>query len=211
MKFLITSGATREPLDEVRFLSNISTGTTGAMLADAFAAVGHEVALLHGEGAKRPARVRDLEAFSSTQDLQARLKARLRDGAYDVVFMTAAVADYRPLGVQPGKICSDLEEVTVRLLRNPKILPHLKSFAPAGRAPRVIGFKFTVGADAAAARAAVEKQWAAGGVDATVQNDLHEIRRAPVHPFHLWTGLAREPQRIEGVPALAAALLMVLG
>lgn len=208
MKLLVTAGATREPLDEVRFLSNISTGSTGTALADAFFARGHEVTLLRGESAKLPAAVRDVEVFGSAADLLARLTARLRDGNFDAVVMTAAVADYRPDNSRTGKITSDADELVVRFVRNAKILPRLKSLAP--RPPRVVGFKFTVGADAAAARAAVEKQWAAGGVDATVQNDLHEIRAAEVHPFHLWTDLARGPRPVAGVPALAEALLELL-
>ena len=35
MRILVTAGATREPLDEVRFVSNVSSGATGAALADA--------------------------------------------------------------------------------------------------------------------------------------------------------------------------------
>lgn len=206
MKLLVTAGATREPLDEVRFLSNISTGATGAALAEAFSARGHDVTLLRGESAKTPsAGVRDVETFSSAADLLARLAARLRSGAYDGVVMTAAVADYRPDNSRAGKITSDADELVVRFVRNPKLLPQLKSLSPCPLT--VVGFKFTVGADGAAARVAVEKQWAAGGVDATVQNDLHEIRAATVHPFRLWTALTREPQPVAGVPALGEALL----
>ena len=60
MNLLVTAGATREPLDAVRFLSNVSTGATGAALADALAARGCTVALLHGENAvaRRAAPVR---------------------------------------------------------------------------------------------------------------------------------------------------------
>ena len=51
MKILVTAGATREPLDAVRYLSNVSTGATGAALAAALAARGHTVTLLRGTGA----------------------------------------------------------------------------------------------------------------------------------------------------------------
>jgi len=204
MRILVTAGATREPLDEVRFLSNVSTGATGAALADALAARGHAVTLWRGEGAATPRTVTDVETFSSAADLLARLTRQLGAGAFDAVIMTAAVADYRPDKAQGGKISSDTDAIVVRLVRNPKLLPLLKSLSP--RPLVVVGFKLTVGADAEARRAAVAQQWTAGGVDATVQNDLHEIRAAAVHPFHLWCDPTGEPERIDGVPALAETL-----
>jgi hypothetical protein len=94
--------------------------------------------------------------------------------------------------------------MVVRLVRNPKILPQLRSVSPQPLV--VVGFKLTAGSDRAAQRAAVAAQFAQGGVDATVHNDLVEIRAATVHPFHFWTDLNREPESLAGVPALAAAL-----
>lgn len=204
MKILVTAGATREPLDDVRFVSNVSTGKTGATLADALEGFGHDVTLLRGEGSAKPQQVRDTETFSSCADLLAKLQHRLGPGAFDAVVMTAAVADYRPDTTQSGKIRSDADELVVRLVRNPKILPQLKSMSP--RPLRVVGFKFTVGADFEARRAAVLAQWAAGGVDVTVHNDLHEIRSSTTHPFYLWGPPATTPLLLTGVPALAAAM-----
>ncbi len=204
MKILVTAGATREPIDEVRFVSNVSSGATGAALADALLGLGHDVALLRGTGAAKPHQVLDCETFSSCADLLAKLQRRLATGAFDAVVMTAAVADYRPDTTQTGKIRSDANELVVRLVRNPKILPQLKSMSP--RPLRVVGFKFTVGADAEARRAAVLAQWSAGGVAATVHNDLHEIRASTTHPFYLWGPPATTPVLLAGVPALAAAL-----
>ncbi len=204
MKILVTAGATREPFDEVRFVSNVSTGRTGATLADALLDFGHDVTLLRGEGSAKPQQVLDCETFSSCADLLGRLQRRLATGQFDAVVMTAAVADYRPDTTQTGKIRSDADELVVRLVRTPKILPQLKSLSP--RPLRVVGFKFTVGADAEARRAAVLAQWAAGGVDGTVHNDLHEIRSSTTHPFYLWGPPATTPLLVAGVPALAAAL-----
>ena len=43
MKVIVTSGATREPIDSVRFISNLSSGRTGAMVAGALATRGFQV------------------------------------------------------------------------------------------------------------------------------------------------------------------------
>lgn len=204
MRILVTAGATREPLDDVRFISNVSTGRTGAALADALAGFGHEVALLRGESAAKPQQVTDTETFTSCADLLERLRQRLGSGSYGAVVMTAAVADYRPDSTRTGKIRSDADELVVRLVRNPKILPLIKAMSP--RPLRVVGFKYTVGADFEARRDAVAAQWAAGGVDATVHNDQHEIRAAATHPFYLWMPPATTPLFLAGVPTLASAL-----
>lgn len=207
MKLLITAGATREPLDAVRFLSNVSTGLTGAALAEAMCDAGHSVTLLTGEGVVVKGR-RDGQrhVFSSAADLSAQMRRLLSSGDYDAVIMTAAVSDYRPAELAPGKISSGSPELTLRLVRNEKILPQLKSFSP--RAVRVIGFKLTVAATPAVARAAVAAQFAAGGVDLVVQNDLAEIRAVPreVHPFWIYRAADSLPDSAKGVSALARAL-----
>jgi phosphopantothenate---cysteine ligase (CTP) len=205
-RVLLSSGGTREPIDEVRFISNVSTGSTGAALASALAALGHTVHLLHGQGASLPAdRHRlSLEGFSSTQDLLQRFGERLRDGAIEAVIMCAAVADYTPKAPLSGKIRSDAPGLTLELVRTPKILPQLKGLSP--RPLLVIGFKLTVGASPEAQAAAVSAQFTTGGVDAVVHNDLAEIRSSPVHPFHLHLQASAQAQTLLGTSELARAL-----
>lgn len=210
MKILVTAGATREPIDAVRFISNVSTGATGAALADEFAQRGHTVLLLHGEGAVLSGDGTEKKSFSSAADLRAQLEGVLRGGEFDAVIMAAAVSDYRPVNTEEGKIPSDTDALLLPLVRNEKILPELKSFA-LSRPPRVVGFKLTVGAEGSARRAAVVRQFATGGVDAVVHNDLVEIRAAAIHPFWLWPAIDAAPVRIEGTPALAAGILELLG
>ena len=174
MKILITSGATREPIDAVRFVSNVSTGSTGAALADALARAGHEVTLLHGEGAVRPcAEGVVCGAFTSTENLGERMRAVLGGGTCDAVIQAAAVSDYRPEFSHGGKLSSHADELVVRLVPTPKLLPQLKSWSP--RPVRVLGFKLTHGADDLARAAAVGRLLTTGGVDAVVHNDLQEM------------------------------------
>jgi phosphopantothenoylcysteine decarboxylase/phosphopantothenate--cysteine ligase len=96
------------------------------------------------------------------------------------------------------------ERLTLELVRNPKLLPQLKSYS--SRPLLVAGFKLTVGADAASRRQAVAEQFAHGGIDLVVHNDLEDIRRAAAHPFWIHRAAEVPPILAEGPAALALAL-----
>ena len=94
MRFLITAGPTREPLDPVRFLSNRSTGRMGYAIAEAVLAAGHECLLVSGpvnlpvpEGA---------EAVPVETAEEMYLAVERNIPGVEVAFFVAAVADYRP-------------------------------------------------------------------------------------------------------------------
>ena len=202
MRILVTSGATREPIDAVRFLSNVSTGRTGALLADAFAQHGDAVTLLHGEGAVRPASASAVatEAFSSTANLQAQLRRLLGTGGFDAVIHCAAVSDYRPAETHGGKLSSYAPELTLHLVPTPKLLPELKHYAP--RPLKVIGFKLTSGADAKERGLAVAKLFAAGTVDAVIHNDMDDLATGDARPFAAWRAGSPTPEPLAGIEAL---------
>ncbi|MFN3167468.1 MAG: phosphopantothenoylcysteine decarboxylase [Phycisphaeraceae bacterium] len=103
MRILITAGPTREPIDDVRFISNRSSGQMGFALADAAADAGHDVTLLLGPVLMPPSvadRVR-VERFNTTADLEVLLAEHFP--ACDVLIKAAAVADYRPARLIRGK------------------------------------------------------------------------------------------------------------
>jgi len=204
VKILITSGATREYLDDVRFLTNVSTGGTGAKLADALAQRGHTVTLLRGEGAALPQALpaSAVQVFSSTENLQTHLKRLLGSGEFDAVLQCAAVSDYRPAEVRAGKMTSYAPELTLRLVPTPKLLPELKSYAPAARRPFVIGFKLTSGADADARLLAVSKLFAGGTVEAVIHNDMADLISGDARPFRAYRSTHQPPAELAGLGAL---------
>jgi phosphopantothenoylcysteine decarboxylase/phosphopantothenate--cysteine ligase len=202
VKILVTSGATREPIDAVRFISNASTGATGAALADGLAARGHRVTLLHGTGATRPATVRDIRPFTTAENLREQMRKLLGSGNYDAVIQCAAIADYRPARARMGKPAAGAAGLTLRLVPTPKLLPALKGYA---RKPLlVVGFKLTAGAGAKARAAAVARLWAAGPVDAVIQNDLTDLAAGAHRTFRAYRAASARPQVLRGVPALIA-------
>lgn len=201
MKILITTGATREPIDDVRFLSNVSTGATGAQLAESLSTRGHVVTVLRGQGALSPRDVAAVHTFGSTADLDAQLDTLLAAGGFDAVIQCAAVSDYRPETVADGKLSSEADELTIRLIPTPKLLPTLKSRAP--DAPIVIGFKLTSGAAGAARTQAVARLFAAGTVDMVVHNDLRDMAAAgDARPFRVYRAGQPEPETLPGLEAL---------
>lgn len=118
-RVLITAGPTREALDPVRYLTNHSTGKMGYAIAAEAAAMGAETKLVSGPVALPvPSGVERV----SVESAQEMLEAVMTDLAYDLVIMTAAVADYRPKTQQTQKIKKLEGDLSLELTRNPDIL-----------------------------------------------------------------------------------------
>jgi phosphopantothenoylcysteine synthetase/decarboxylase len=166
MNCIVTAGPTFEPLDEVRRLTNFSTGRLGTELANFLAARGHKVTLLLGESATWPGerRAHAVARFASTQDLRARLQACARKQV-DAVFHSAAVSDFtfgrmftrdeagRLTRFTPTrKISTRGGSLLVELVPTPKLIAELRGWFPR---TRLVGWKFQAdGARAGALRAA---------------------------------------------------------
>src|SRR6185436_9270864 len=154
MRCVVTAGPTYEPLDDVRRLTNFSTGRLGTELANFLNARGHDVTLLIGEHATWPGerRAARTEVFTTTADLTARLQA-LATGPVEAVFHAAAVSDFtfgkvwlrsaegEMTEVKSGKISTRAGTLLAELAPTPKIISQLRGwFARA----RLVGWKFEV-------------------------------------------------------------------
>ena len=103
MRFLITAGPTREPIDPVRFISNRSSGKMGYALAAAARDAGHEVALISGPVCIEPPEGAEILRVTTSDEMADAVQSRMNKGC-DVFIMCAAVADFKPREVRPGKI-----------------------------------------------------------------------------------------------------------
>jgi phosphopantothenoylcysteine decarboxylase/phosphopantothenate--cysteine ligase len=206
MRILITSGGTVEAIDQVRFITNFSTGKTGARIAEALIQQGCKVILLKGQqavGCASPAC--EQLTFTSFLDLDRQMQKLLRAKKFDLVIHLAAVSDYSVSSIQQssansssvkktrkkvshkisqsGKINSQ-RALTIHLKKNFKIIDRLKSYS---KNPfYLVGFKLTYADSLAEQMGAVRKLSKRSGVDLVVHNDLKTIRSSGRHQFNIF-------------------------
>ena len=120
---LITAGPTREYLDDVRYLSNGSSGRMGCALAAAALASGHEATLVLGPADVAPPAGAHVVPVVSALEMQA--AAERAFAASDVVIAAAAVADWRPSRRQEGKPARAAGSWQLELVPNPDIVAGL--------------------------------------------------------------------------------------
>ncbi len=129
---LITAGATRNPVDAIRYLSANATGTTGIAIARALASR-LRVRLLGSAEACLRAKLSDsslaTREFTSTRDLMAKMEEELRARPGGVLIHSAAVGDYE---AEPTatKLPSGQPELVLRLTPGPKIVDHVRDWDP---------------------------------------------------------------------------------
>jgi len=134
VRFLITAGPTREPIDPVRYLSNRSSGKMGYAIAEAALEAGHEVVLISGPiDVARPRGAAVIAVSTSDEMFAAVGQHSLR---CDILVMCAAVADYKPAKVSKSKIKKRSENISLELIPTRDILASL----PKDRQYLVVGF-----------------------------------------------------------------------
>ena len=117
---LITAGATKEPIDPVRFISNASSGKMGYALAGAAMEAGFEVVLIGGDSELPvPKGVEFVKAISAGQMFEAVKKYFSK---CDCLIMAAAVSDYTPAKVSSVKIKKTAGPVSIELQPTEDIL-----------------------------------------------------------------------------------------
>ena len=166
MNCIVSAGPTFEPLDDVRRLTNFSTGRLGTELANFLTARGHKVTLFIGESSTYAGerKAQSVKTFSTTADLGAKLKV-FSGKKVDAIFHAAAVSDFEFGQIfsenksgefsalkASKKISTRKGTLLVELLPTPKIIAELRGWFPK---TKIIGWKFEAdGARADALRAA---------------------------------------------------------
>jgi len=163
VRVLVSAGGTREPLDSVRYLGNRSSGRMGVALAAEAARRGASVTLVAANLAvPAPAGVTLIEVKTAAELAEAVLANEA-----EIVFMAAAVADYRPAKPERGKRRKDERAWQVELEPTVDVLRELGERRRKGQL--LVGFAADEG-DSGLERA--RTKLAAKKVDLIVFNDV---------------------------------------
>jgi phosphopantothenoylcysteine decarboxylase/phosphopantothenate--cysteine ligase len=134
-RVLVTAGPTREAIDPVRVITNLSSGKMGYSVAQAAFEMGADVTLVSGPtNLPQPAGVKVVGITTAQQMLEAVMQ---NISSQDVFVSVAAVSDYRPVHPSTEKIKKDAPSLTLELTRNPDILTQVAALPDA---PFCIGF-----------------------------------------------------------------------
>ncbi len=192
MKILITAGGTSEPIDDVRKITNRSTGKLGLAIGERllreYPDKIEKLYYLHGETADCPGDPRvEPVRIGGTVDLKERLTEILTKDSIDAVIHSMAVSDYMvdkvttveaiKTGVESAeitgnKISSSIDNLAIILKRTPKIISIIKELSPR---TKLVGFKLLSNVPheelIAVAKGLMEKN----RCDFVLANDLKEI------------------------------------
>jgi phosphopantothenate-cysteine ligase/phosphopantothenoylcysteine decarboxylase/phosphopantothenate--cysteine ligase len=205
MRILVTAGNTQTPVDQVRCITNIFTGRTGARIAEAAWARGHEVTLAtsHPEvvtsSGERAITVRVFRTFAELERLLADM---VPTGGFDAIIHAAAVSDFDVAGVyaptpsarfdaesvmwhgpppqlhdvRQGKVKSHHSELWFRLTPTPKLVDCMRSAW--GFTGLLVKFKLEVGVEESELVAVAEASRRQSLANLMVANTLEERHAA---------------------------------
>lgn len=190
-KVLVTSGGTQEYIDEVRVMTNISSGKLGAEIATALISNKADVTYLHGINAALP-KFSNVSFFSDGDPFQD-ISIKTAQDAYntmerlvpnmDAVIHCMAVSDFTfnrdiALKCKSSDPQAFIDYMARSITTNPKIISKVKEWNPN---TCLIGFKFEVGIPnselISLAKASIEKN----KCDLVIANDKEEFKRDANH------------------------------
>ncbi len=193
VKVLVIAGATVEPIDDIRVVSNRSTGSTGIALARTAYEHGADVELWLGHHEAPVPSWIPSKAFETTKDLATMAKA----AKADITLVPAAVADFAPRK-RAGKIPTREGALTLDLEPTPKVLRTLRK----GTRKNLVGFKAEAGVTAAVLRSKAMALLKEADLDLVVANDVAKMK-ADATSITIFDRKGRSTT-FEGTKALAA-------
>ena len=161
-KVLITAGGTREPIDPVRFIGNRSSGKQGYAIAREAARRGAKVSLIAANSQLPDIEGVEIVHVETAQEMMKAIELRFSD--CDALFMSAAVADARPLEVRDEKIKKG-DYQSIDLVENADIL---KSLSSKKKSQIIVAFAAETSHDRGSALSKLESK----GADILYLNDI---------------------------------------
>ncbi|MFW7379372.1 MAG: bifunctional phosphopantothenoylcysteine decarboxylase/phosphopantothenate--cysteine ligase CoaBC [Oligoflexus sp.] len=200
---LISMGTTRGYIDDVRYISNYSSGALGSKISEELYRQGFQTTVVSGPCPIKPRVATKLIPIETNQELEKACLNALQSGA-DAAILAASVLDFAPLKKQSGKISSK-EDLAVEFVKTEKIIGKLHP-----RSGIKIGFKLEAQLDSVRARAIAEDYFARYQLQMMVLNALSELNeqehRAFVVSKSQYSGSDLQMQVVDGKQEIALAI-----
>ncbi len=202
---LITAGPTWVAIDKVRFISNISSGQTGCLIAQEALRKKARVTLLLGPSQIK-LRQKNLKVFRYCffQELLSLLEKNLKSGIFDIVIHAAAVSDYRLKNPIKTKLKSEIKHLSLNLVPTVKIIDKIKRINPG---IFLVGFKLETKSAKEGLLKNSAKLFESAKADLVVANTLEKNSYQAIILDNKRKILARASSRLE----LAEKLIRILG
>ena len=141
-RILVTMGTTRGYIDDVRYLSNYSSGGLGSAIVEEFYLQGFTTDVICGPCPITPRFTSEIHTVQTTEEMALAVQGAAKRLPAAGIF-AASVLDYAPADRQPGKLKSGQDSLTINCLPTPKIIGLLE-----GKNIVKIGFKLESDLDA---------------------------------------------------------------
>lgn len=139
---VITLGATRSPIDDIRFIQNISSGSTGFAIADNLFRHGHDVTCVKGITTVPTPKWLPLIIEADSPDKMLKELFALSNDDIEAWIHSAAVLDYIVENSAEGKLASQQGPLDITLIESPK---HILELSQKCEGTVRIGFKLETG------------------------------------------------------------------
>ena len=170
---LVVTGATKERIDDMRYITNRSTGVTGIEISREAFYRGADTMLLAGENVRGIPSSLETMSFSDVEDLSKKLDLIQNSWKVpDIAFFAAGISDYAPDPVE-GKIESGEETIDLKLRRTRKVIDKFKGIHPDCI---LIGYKAERVDDRKELMRRAYKRMKKVGMDLVVANDLKDVK-----------------------------------
>jgi len=176
-KVLLIGGASAEQIDDVRVITNLSTGKSAVSIAKEAFERGYNLTFFYGTTTPTtPPDYLSHTPFLCVEDLKKKLyDLYINKNKFQIIICVAALSDFTPAeGKAKGKICSEIEEISLKLKRTEKILPLLRRWFPDAI---VVGYKLETAGEEEKLKKSVKKLMA-GEADChlVVANELKDVK-----------------------------------
>lgn len=199
MRILITSGGTKIPIDRVRHIANMSSGTFGSKIALEALREDHKVSFFRAEHSKSPfflqtdmrredskARFEEMLSnyekykqnyseteFSNFESYQTFLQLKIEQFTPDIIILAAAVSDYGVENYVDGKMRTKDKDRAIHLKPLPKVISMINKWAPKAC---LVGFKLLVNSTDEELIGNAKRSLVENHCDLVVANDLRDIK-----------------------------------